>query len=183
MQAAAGYTNIEYRLTEGIRGSRHEHAGHLLAAACGAEAGIVVNNNAAAIVLVLATLARGRDVIVSRGELVEIGGGFRVPEILAETGARLVEVGTTNRTRRDDYERACNENTALAVEGARVELPDDRLRRRRAGRGTRDARPAGGRRRRLRPARRGRAVARSAGPRGCATSPACVSASRRARHS
>ena len=82
-----------------MRGSRHEHAGALLARACGAEAGIVVNNNAAAVVLVLATLARDRSVLVSRGELVEIGGGFRIPEILAETGARLVEVGTTNRTR------------------------------------------------------------------------------------
>ena len=100
MSAVAGYSNLEYRSHEGIRGSRHEHAGHLLAAACGAEAGIVVNNNAAAVLLVLATLARGREVIVSRGELVEIGGGFRVPEIMAETGARLVEVGTTNRTRR-----------------------------------------------------------------------------------
>jgi len=115
MHDAAGYTNVEYRLPEGVRGSRHEHAGALLALACGAEAGIVVNNNAAAVVLVLATLARGREVLVSRGELVEIGGGFRVPEILAETGARLVEVGTTNRTRRADYERARTEETALVL--------------------------------------------------------------------
>jgi L-seryl-tRNA(Ser) seleniumtransferase len=115
MVAASGYSNLEYRLREGIRGSRHEHAGHLLAAACGAEAGIVVNNNAAAVLLVLATLARGREVIVSRGELVEIGGGFRVPEIMAETGAVLVEVGTTNRTRRADYERARNDRTALVL--------------------------------------------------------------------
>ena len=83
--------------------------------ACGAEAGIVVNNNAAAVVLTLAALARDREVIVSRGELVEIGGGFRVPEILAETGARLVEVGTTNRTRCADYQRACTESTALLL--------------------------------------------------------------------
>src|SRR6185437_7739010 len=75
----------------------------------------VVNNNAAAVLLVLATLARGREVIVSRGELVEIGGGFRVPEILAETGAVLVEVGTTNRTRRADYERAATDATALVL--------------------------------------------------------------------
>ncbi|MDZ4827557.1 MAG: L-seryl-tRNA(Sec) selenium transferase [Actinomycetota bacterium] len=115
MRGAAGYANLEYRLAEGVRGSRHEHAGHLLATACGAEAGIVVNNNAAAVLLVLATLARGREVIVSRGELVEIGGGFRVPEILAETGARLVEVGTTNRTRYADYERAHTESTAIAL--------------------------------------------------------------------
>lgn len=113
--AAAGATNLEYRLADGTRGSRHEHAGTLLARACGAEAGIVVNNNAAAVVLTLAALARGRDVVVSRGELVEIGGGFRVPEILAETGARLVEVGTTNRTRRADYERARTDATALML--------------------------------------------------------------------
>jgi L-seryl-tRNA(Ser) seleniumtransferase len=113
--AAAGATNLEYRLPEGTRGSRHQHAGELLALACGAEAGIVVNNNAAAVVLTLAALARGREVIVSRGELVEIGGGFRVPEILAETGARLVEVGTTNRTRAADYERALGESTALVL--------------------------------------------------------------------
>src|SRR4029079_10848957 len=87
----------------------------LLARACGAEAGIVVNNNAAAVLLVLATLARGRSVLVSRGELVEIGGGFRVPEILAETGARLVEVGTTNRTRLSDYARAVSDEVALVL--------------------------------------------------------------------
>jgi len=115
MTRASGYTNVEYRLAEGARGSRHEHAGALLATACGAEAGIVVNNNAAAVVLVLATLARGRSVLVSRGELVEIGGGFRIPEILAETGARLIEVGTTNRTRLSDYERARSDDVALVL--------------------------------------------------------------------
>jgi len=115
MAEASGYTNVEYRLPEGVRGSRHEHAGALLARACGAEAGIVVNNNAAAVVLVLATLARDRAVLVSRGELVEIGGGFRIPEILAETGARLVEVGTTNRTRRHDYEQARTDDVALVL--------------------------------------------------------------------
>ena len=113
--AAAGATNLEYRLAEGTRGSRHDHAGTLLARACGAEAGIVVNNNAAAVVLTLAALARDHEVVVSRGELVEIGGGFRVPEILAETGARLVEVGTTNRTRLADYERARTDATALML--------------------------------------------------------------------
>ena len=115
MTRASGYTNVEYRLAEGVRGSRHEHAGAALASACGAEAGIVVNNNAAAVVLVLATLARGRSVLVSRGELVEIGGGFRIPEILAETGAQLVEVGTTNRTRASDYERALSDDVALVL--------------------------------------------------------------------
>ena len=115
MANAGGYVNVEYRLEDGVRGSRHEHAGARLATACGAEAGIVVNNNAAAVVLVLATLARGRAVLVSRGELVEIGGGFRVPEILAETGARLVEVGTTNRTKLRDYETARTDEVALVL--------------------------------------------------------------------
>jgi L-seryl-tRNA(Ser) seleniumtransferase len=115
MRRASGYTNVEYRLAEGVRGSRHEHAAASLATACGAEAGMVVHNNAAAVLLVLATLARGRSVLVSRGELVEIGGGFRVPEILAETGARLIEVGTTNRTRLSDYERARSDDVALVL--------------------------------------------------------------------
>jgi L-seryl-tRNA(Ser) seleniumtransferase len=114
-EVAGGYSNLEYRLAEGRRGSRHDHAGALLARACGAEAALVVNNNAAAVLLVLATLARGREVVVSRGELVEIGGGFRVPEVMAESGARLVEVGTTNRTRRADYERAVGPDTALVL--------------------------------------------------------------------
>ena len=105
-EVATGYSNLEYRLDAGARGSRHEHAGSLLARACGAEAGIVVNNNAAAVLLALGALARGREVVVSRGELVEIGGGFRVPEIMAESRCRLVEVGTTNRTRLADYESA-----------------------------------------------------------------------------
>jgi L-seryl-tRNA(Ser) seleniumtransferase len=109
------YSNLEYRMEDGARGSRHEHAGSLLARACGAEAGIVVNNNAAAVLLSLAALARGRDVVVSRGELVEIGGGFRVPEVMAESGCRLVEVGTTNRTRRSDYAAAVSERTALVL--------------------------------------------------------------------
>jgi L-seryl-tRNA(Ser) seleniumtransferase len=115
MAEAGGYTNVEYRLDTGTRGSRQDHGGAFLALACGAEAGLVVNNNAAAVLLTLAALARDRDVLVSRGELVEIGGGFRVPEILAETGARLVEVGTTNRTRRADYERAVTDRTALVL--------------------------------------------------------------------
>jgi L-seryl-tRNA(Ser) seleniumtransferase len=110
-----GYSNLEYRMDEGRRGSRHDHAGSLLARACGAQAGLVVNNNAAAVLLALAALARGRDVVVSRGELVEIGGGFRVPEIMAESGCRLVEVGTTNRTRRSDYAAAVTDRTALVL--------------------------------------------------------------------
>ena len=110
-----GYSNLEFRLETGRRGSRHDHAGRLLARAAGAEAGIVVNNNAAAVLLALGALARGREVLVSRGELVEIGGGFRVPEIMEESGARLVEVGTTNRTRLADYTAALRPETALVL--------------------------------------------------------------------
>ena len=102
----ASYSNLELDLGSGRRGSRHSHVGRLLARLCGAEAAIVVNNNAAAVLLVLAALARGREVAVSRGESVEIGGGFRVPEVMAQSGARLVDVGTTNRTRVADYRDA-----------------------------------------------------------------------------
>jgi len=101
---AATFTNLELDLDSGRRGSRQDRVGPLLAAACGAESAIVVNNGAAAVLLVLAAL--GGRVAVSRGELVEIGGGFRVPDVLATSGATLVEVGTTNKTRRRDYERA-----------------------------------------------------------------------------
>ena len=109
--------NLEIDLVSGRRASRHDHASRLLARAAGAEAALVVNNCAAAVLLVLAVLARGRAVIVSRGELVEIGGGFRIPEVLAQSGARLVEVGTTNRTRLGDYERALaqEEDAALVL--------------------------------------------------------------------
>lgn len=103
---AEGYTNLEYDLLCGERGSRMATAAELIARAAGAEAAIVVNNCAGAVLLVLAALAEGRDVVVSRGELVEIGGGFRVPDVMERSGARLVEVGTTNRTRRADYEAA-----------------------------------------------------------------------------
>ena len=103
------YTNLELDLETGGRGSRMATAGALIAAACGAERALVVNNCAAAVLLVLAGLADGRDVVVSRGELVEIGGGFRIPEVLARSGARLVEVGTTNRTRVDDFRRAVDD--------------------------------------------------------------------------
>jgi len=102
----ARYANLELDLATGKRGSRSRHAASLLARAAGAEAALVVNNGAAAVMLVLAALARGGSVVVSRGELVEIGGGFRVPEVMEESGAHLVEVGTTNRTRRRDYEQA-----------------------------------------------------------------------------
>ncbi|MGH9024459.1 MAG: L-seryl-tRNA(Sec) selenium transferase [Acidimicrobiia bacterium] len=110
-----GYSNLEFRLEEGARGSRRDHAGPALARACGAESALVVNNNAGAVLLVLAGLARGRQVVVSRGELVEIGGGFRIPDVMAESGARLVEVGTTNRTRARDYAAAVTPETALLL--------------------------------------------------------------------
>lgn len=112
---AAGYSNLEYDLGAGQRGSRHVHAEHLLCALTGAEAAVVTSNNAAATMLVLATLAPGREVIVSRGELVEIGGGFRVPDIMAQSGAVLREVGTTNRTRVSDYAAAISDRTALIL--------------------------------------------------------------------
>jgi L-seryl-tRNA(Ser) seleniumtransferase len=102
----AAATNLELDLTTGQRGSRHAHCGRLVARLCGSEAALVVNNNAGAVLLALAALARGREVVVSRGESVEIGGGFRVPEVMEQSGARLVDVGTTNRTRSEDYERA-----------------------------------------------------------------------------
>lgn len=112
---AAGYTNLEYDLDRGRRGRRDVHAERLLCQLTGAEAAIVVNNNAAATLLVLAALARGREVIISRGELVEIGGGFRVPDVLAQSGAVLREVGTTNRTRAADYAAAIGDRTALIL--------------------------------------------------------------------
>ena len=99
----ADYSNLELDLETGERGDRQAGAPALLARACGAEAAMAVNNCASAVMLVLAALAEGRDAVVSRGELVEIGGGFRVPDVMAWSGARLVEVGTTNRTRRDDF--------------------------------------------------------------------------------
>ena len=109
------YTNLELDLRTGRRGDRSAHAASLLARACGAEAALVVNNGAAAVLLALSVLAAGREVVVSRGELVEIGGGFRVPEVLAQSGARLVEVGTTNRTRLADYAGAIGPDTALVL--------------------------------------------------------------------
>lgn len=115
IDAAAGYSTLEYDLDSGQRGSRLLHAEALLCEVTGAEAALVVNNNAAATVLMLAGLAAGREVIVSRGQLVEIGGGFRVPDVMAQSGARLVEVGTTNRTRSADYERAITPETALLM--------------------------------------------------------------------
>lgn len=106
---AGAYRNVELDLVTGDRGSRQAHAPKLLARACGAESAIVVNNCAAAVMLVLAALAKDRSVVVSRGELVEIGGGFRVPEVMEQSGAKLLEVGTTNRTRAADFSRAVDD--------------------------------------------------------------------------
>ena len=114
-ETALGYSNLEYDLEPGVRGSRQSHVAGHLRDLTGAEAALVVNNNAAAVMLALAALAAGREVIVSRGELIEIGDGFRIPDVLAHSGARLVEVGTTNRTRVADYERAITDETAVLL--------------------------------------------------------------------
>ena len=115
VEAARGYSNLELDLRDGVRGSRQDHVAPILRRLTGAEAAIVVNNNAAALLLALAALAEDREVIVSRGELIEIGDGFRIPDVLARSGARLVEVGTTNRTRAADYEAAVGPGTALLL--------------------------------------------------------------------
>src|SRR5881398_659144 len=114
-RSATQYSNLEYDLEAGARGKRDVHTGELLTRLTGAEAAIVVNNCAAAVLVTLAALARGGVVIVSRGELIEIGDGFRIPEIMEQSGAALREVGTTNRTRLSDYENAINEKTRLLL--------------------------------------------------------------------
>lgn len=115
IKTASGYCNLEYDLQAGARGRRNAHLKRLLREVTGAEDGIAVNNNAGAVLLCLNALAKGREVIVSRGELVEIGGSFRIPDVMSASGAILKEVGTTNKTHLWDYERAINENTALIL--------------------------------------------------------------------
>lgn len=112
---AGGYSNLEYDLVNGVRGSRYTHVEDILKELTSAEAAMVVNNNAAAVLISLETLARGREVVVSRGQLVEIGGSFRIPDVMRKSGARMVEVGTTNKTHLKDYEEVIGPETALLL--------------------------------------------------------------------
>jgi L-seryl-tRNA(Ser) seleniumtransferase len=113
--ASTSYSNLEYDLDRGERGTRHHHAADFLTTLTGAESAVVVNNNAAAVLMSLTALCSGKEVVISRGELIEIGGEFRIPDVMRAAGAELVEVGTTNRTHLADYERAINEKTAAIM--------------------------------------------------------------------
>jgi len=113
--AARHYVNLEYDLEEGGRGDRYDHCASIIARLTGCESALVVNNNAGAVILVLNTMAEGKEVVISRGELIEIGGSFRIPDVMKKSGAVLREVGTTNRTYREDYERVIHEETAILM--------------------------------------------------------------------
>jgi len=135
-EVATSYNNLEYSLAEGKRGERYEHIVSTLQALTGCEDAIVVNNNASAVFLILNTFAKNKDVVVSRGELVEIGGSFRVPEVMSQSGANLKEIGTTNKTHLRDYENAINENTSMlmkvhksnySIEGFTSEVPYEEI--------------------------------------------------------
>lgn len=115
LRTAISYSNLEYDIDKGTRGSRYDHLEQIAAKTVGGEAALVVNNNAAAVMLVLSTMAKGKEVIVSRGELIEIGGAFRIPAVMEQSGAKLIEVGTTNKTHLWDYEAAITENTAAIL--------------------------------------------------------------------
>jgi L-seryl-tRNA(Ser) seleniumtransferase len=115
LRAGEGYSNLEFDLETGVRGSRYVHCVELLREITGAPDALVVNNNAAAVILAISTMAQGREVLVSRGELVEIGGGFRIPDMVSRSGATLREVGTTNRTRLSDYRKAAEDGAAAAI--------------------------------------------------------------------
>ncbi len=119
MKVAEGYSNLEYDLDKGARGKRYSHIRELINEITGAEDCLIVNNNAAAVLLCLSALARGKEAIVSRGELIEIGGSFRIPEVMEQSGAILKEVGATNKTHLRDYEAAINENTGLLLKAHR----------------------------------------------------------------
>lgn len=111
-EVSTNYSNVEFDLENGVRGSRYSHFEEIIATVVGGEASMVVNNNAAAVMLVLSTMAKNKEVIVSRGELIEIGGSFRIPDVMEQSGAKLMSVGTTNKTHLNDYEDAINDNTA-----------------------------------------------------------------------
>ncbi|MBZ9607222.1 L-seryl-tRNA(Sec) selenium transferase [Clostridium estertheticum] len=136
LNIANNYSNLEYNLADGKRGSRYSHVEDILTKITGAEAALVVNNNAAAVLLTLNTLCSGKEAIVSRGQLVEIGGSFRIPDVMRFSGAKLIEVGTTNRTHPHDYESNINENTGVLLKvhtsnfkilGYTLEVPNEEL--------------------------------------------------------